>query len=277
MFDPRRITPQSLDLVDRVVEAMVSEAGAADRSIMIIGAHCRDLLHAGFGRGDLLRSTTDVDIALAVNGDKEYQRITSGLSRSGTTNLRYLIAGIAVDVVPFGGIEDPVGTSALVGRLEPIAVFGFQEVFDQAMDLLTPSGFRVRLPSPAGYAALKLKAWCDRSALREYKDAADIATACSWYQQNDDLRASLYDAGTDRMETLIEADMDVDIALLNLLGKDIADVIGDVRVSELARSWALTDRDMLAVQFAREKSRTHPDRATAHREITALTRFLASG
>lgn len=75
LVDPHRIGTQSLGLVDRVVNALVSNSGATDTSIMIIGAHCRDLLHASFGRTDLLRSTSDVDIGVAVDGDAEYQRI----------------------------------------------------------------------------------------------------------------------------------------------------------------------------------------------------------
>ncbi|WP_238815562.1 GyrI-like domain-containing protein [Nocardia brasiliensis] len=41
-----------------------------------------------------------------------------------------------------------------------------------------PSGYRIRLPTPAGYAALKLQAWCNRSANSEYQDAADLTSAC---------------------------------------------------------------------------------------------------
>ncbi|MFD4402900.1 hypothetical protein ACFWPH_09060 [Nocardia sp. NPDC058499] len=189
---------------------------------MVIGAHCRDLLHTAFGRADALRSTSDIDIALAVKGYHEYQRITADLPRTGATGVRYSIANTAVDVVPFGDIEDPTGTTPLPGRTESLDVFGFQEVFDRSIELLIPSGYRIRLPTPAGYAALKLKAWCDRSVNGEYKDAADIATACGWYQQDDDISASLFDPESGRVELLIRAEMDVDVASLYLLGQDVA-------------------------------------------------------
>jgi len=246
LFAPQRIEVQSLDLIDGVVAELISAAKANETSIMVIGAHCRDLLHAAFGRTDLLRSTNDVDIALAVNGHSEYQKITSALPRSGTTDIRYSIAGVAVDVVPFGDIEDPAGTTSLPGRGESLDVFGFQEVFDQSIELLMPSGYRVRLPLPAGYAALKLKAWCDRSANGEYKDAADIATACGWYQQDNDIRASLYEPDTGHTDLLIRADMGVDLAALYLLGGDISEVLGKARVGELAAAWTRADREMLA-------------------------------
>lgn len=244
---------------------------------MIIGAHCRDLLHVAFGRTDLLRSTADVDIALAVSKYEDYRRITSALPHSGTTDIRYSVAGIAVDVVPFGEIEDPTGTTPLPGRTETLDVFGFQEVFEKSLELSLPSSYRIRLPTPAGYAALKLKAWCDRSANGEYKDAADLATVCGWYQQDEDVRSRLYEPATGRADLLIRADMDVDLASLYLLGEEIADVLGETRVSELATAWKVADRQVVATYFARERSRTNPDRSAALTAIEAMTSFITSG
>lgn len=271
MFAPLRIGTQSLDLIDSVVVELISGAEADEISIMVIGAHCRDLLHTAFGRTDLLRSTSDVDIAIAVNGDAEYRRIIAALPRSGTTDIRFSIAGVAVDVVPFGDIEDPAGTTSLPGRTESLDVFGFREVFAQSIELRLPSGYRVRIPVPAGYAALKFKAWCDRSANGEYKDVGDIATVCGWYQDDADIRAALYGARTD---LLIRAELDADLAALYLLGEEIADILGRVRGAELAAAWDRTDRELLAHHFARHRSRTHPDHAAANRAILALNNFL---
>lgn len=220
---------------------------------MVIGAQCRDLLHEAFGRADRLRSTSDVDIALAVEGYAEYQRVTSRLPPSGSTGIRYSIAGITVDVVPFGDIENPAGTTALPGRREPLDVFGFQEVFDRSIVVPTPIGHHIHLPTPAGYTALKLKAWCDRSVNGEYKDATDIATACGWYQDDETVRESLYGPDAERVELLIRADMDADVASLYLLGQEISSVLGDTRVAELAAAWTLTDQAMLTEYFARER------------------------
>jgi predicted nucleotidyltransferase len=116
-----------------------------------------------------------------------------------------------------------------------------------------------------------LKAWCDRSVNGEYKDAGDIATVCDWYQQDDDIRTSLYQTDNGRVDLLLRADMDVELASLYLLGEDISAVLGKVRVDELAAAWACTDREILAEFFARERSRTHPDRVRARNAITALT------
>ncbi|MGY0501405.1 hypothetical protein ACWZHB_23200 [Nocardia sp. FBN12] len=261
-----------MDLIDSVVVALISGAETNDAAIMIIGAQCRDLLHTGFGRIDLLRSTYDLDVAIAVDGDAAYRRIIAAHPRSGTTDIRFSIAGMAVDVVPFGDIEDPVGTTSLAGRKEAIDVFGFREVFAHSIELRLPSGYQVRIPTPAGYTALKLKAWCDRSANGEYKDAEDIATICAWYQGDADITASLYEIRTD---LLIRAELDVDLASLHFLGEEVADLLGPVRLAELSAAWDRTDRDLLAHHFARHQSRTHPDRAAAHRAVRALNNLLA--
>lgn len=271
MFDPERIDEQSSDLIDKVIAELVSATGANDASIMIIGAHCRDLVHTSFGRTEGLRSTNDVDIAIAVAGDADYRRIVAALPRSGTTDIRYSIAGIAVDVVPFGEIEDPTGTTVLPGRKDSLDVFGFREVFSHAEELVLPSGNRVRLPTPAGYAALKLKAWCDRSVNGEYKDAEDISIACSWYQNDPDIRAELYGPRTD---LLLKAEVDVDTAALYLLGEHISTVLGTTRVAELSESWKRTNRDLLIEYFARQRSKTHPDRVAARQAVDSLTAFL---
>lgn len=271
MFDPQRIDIRLLDLVDRVIAELVLTKKADGASIMVIGAHCRDLLHASFGRADPLRSTDDVDIAVAVDGDAEYDRIVSTYPRSGTTEIRYSIAGAAVDVVPFGEIEDPQGTAVLSARKDSLDVFGFREVFTHSIELPLPCGAQVRFPTPPGYIALKLKAWCDRSVNGQYKDAGDIAIGCSWYQDDADIRESLYGP---RADLLLRADMDVDIASLHILGEEISAILGEDRVSELSEVWKRTNRELLAEYFARQKSTIRPDRAAAHRAIDSLTTFL---
>ncbi|MGW5316207.1 hypothetical protein [Nocardia thailandica] len=273
MFDPKRPHGPSADLVDTVIKELVSRSGADPETIMIIGAHCRDLLHAAFGRADPLRSTSDVDLGIAVAEDGQYRQIVSVLAPSGTTDIRYAIAGITVDVVPFGDIEDPEGTTTLQGRKDSLDVFGFREVFAHVWELRLPSGHTVRVPTPAGYTALKLKAWCDRSIIGEYKDAGDIAIACSWYQEDTDgVHAALYE---DRTDLLVRAEVDVDVAALYLLGEEISTLLGRTRTADLRGIWIRTDRDLLAEYFARQRSRTSPDRPTAHRAIGALTDFLS--
>ncbi|MFC8531644.1 hypothetical protein [Nocardia sp. NPDC057227] len=270
MFDLGNVEPSSLVLLDRVVAELSSLTGADERSLMLIGAHCRDLLHQAFGRTDTMRSTDDVDVALAVSGPAEYHRITSALPRSGATDVRYSVADIPVDVVPFGGIEHPAGTARLPGRRESIDVFGFQEVFDRSDELTLPGGSRIALPTPAGYAVLKVKAWADRSAHFEYKDASDIATLCSWYQRDPEIGKLLYST---RLDLLQRAELDTDVAALYLLSEEIAEVLGAEREAELTAALESTDLGILAHHFAKARSSSKPNTASATSELIALTDF----
>ncbi|MFC8044220.1 hypothetical protein [Nocardia sp. NPDC057353] len=270
MFDLEVIGPDSLELIDRVIAEMVSLTDADERSLMLIGAHCRDLLHQAFGRKDAVRSTEDVDVALAVSSPADYDRITSRLTRSGTTDVRYSVAGIPVDVVPFGSIENPAGTTHLPGRREPIDVFGFREVFARSEELRLPSGSRIALPTPAGYAVLKLKAWADRSANFDYKDAGDIATLSSWYQQDSDIEKLLYSS---RIDLLEKAELDSDVAALYLLSEQMTELLGAERTVELAAAWASTDTEVLIHHFARARSTAMPDSDSARSQVSALTNF----
>jgi predicted nucleotidyltransferase len=117
-----------------------------------------------------------------------------------------------------------------------MSVWGFKEVFSAAPPLPLPGGSNVRIPTVAGYAALKLAAWLDRSAYGEYKDASDIAAVLSWYAESIDVQNRLYDT-THGQDILVQEDVDDQAAAARFLGEDIATVIGDALMAELAERW----------------------------------------
>lgn len=154
---------------------------------MLVGAVARHALHVAHGHTYPLRRTDDLDLALAVRGWDAFETLTSRLRpvRSSTSTIRYEIAGHRVDLVPFGKlVEQPDGVVTPVRRGEAMSVFGFQDVYAAAHEIVLAGGLRARVPTVPGYAALKLKAWADRSAAHEYKDAADLAVAMHWYQDD---------------------------------------------------------------------------------------------
>ncbi len=103
-FDLTAIDPTRLEPVATVVGEMVIKADIRPDTVLLVGAHCRDLLHMAFGHNVALRSTRDVDIALAVAGWDQYRQITAGFPKFGDTGIGFLIGGQVVDVIPFGGI-----------------------------------------------------------------------------------------------------------------------------------------------------------------------------
>lgn len=97
------------DAVAPVVEEL-QRTGADIADLMLLGAVCRDVLHQAAGHRSTLRRTGDLDLAIAVSSWESYDAITSGLMRvRNGTNIRFLVAGTPVDLVPFGEVESPDG------------------------------------------------------------------------------------------------------------------------------------------------------------------------
>lgn len=237
MLDVARCDPALLQLPDAVVtELLARSAGLHSRDVMIVGAHCRDILRSALGQESGLRTTEDIDFGLALANWGAYDELTKKLELTGDTGVRYTVARVPTDLLPFGEVERPAGTVTPPARREPMSVWGFAEVFEASYPLHLPGAGTIRIPTIAGYTALKLAAWLDRSAYGKYKDASDIAAALYWYSELPEISARLYD--TDHgMDLLVEEEADYPVATSRVLGQDIAVLIGDSRLSELAARW----------------------------------------
>jgi predicted nucleotidyltransferase len=249
VIDLSRVSARFYDLVTPVVDELVTEIGIDPGRILLVGAACRDILHAGFGHTFAVRATTDTDLGIAVDDWTISERIESRFRRTGSNGIRYRIAGTSVDIMPFGSIEDPEGVSLPAARGEQLVVFGFGDVYDRAMPLCLPDGRQIRLPQPAGYAALKLRSWIDRSVHYGHdKDAKDLALAAHWYQNSPVITERLYGSDTG-FELLQELDFDAEIAATRLLAHDLAGQLSPINREDLTRRWAETDPLSLARDF----------------------------
>ena len=196
--------------------------------VMLVGARCRDILHRRYSAVPPQRKTEDIDIAIAINSADEFKRLRDRFAAPRSPWQRLSIAGMSIDVVPFGGVEAPPGffMSADGHKLH---VSGFREVF-AASELYQLSGIdgidtgvAFRLPTPAGLAALKLHAWLDRYPEGQYKDAIDLALIIAWYD-NDDL--SLWDTYFALECSHVEFDGDPDLMAAYVLGDQISALLG---------------------------------------------------
>jgi len=237
MLGPLRSDPALLHTVDVVVaELSANSTRLRAGEVMLIGAVCRDIVQSALGHDFPLRATADIDLGLAIVNWAAYDELTSKFPAAGRTGIRYQVAGVPADLMPFGAVEDPPGTVTPTTRRVPMSVWGFAEVFEAALPLPLPNAGIIRIPTVAGYAALKLAAWLDRSAYGEYKDASDIATVMYWHLKSPEVNTRLYD--TDRgHDILLQEDYDDAAAAAHVLGEDIVDVIGGSRLSELAERW----------------------------------------
>ncbi|ROR83160.1 Predicted nucleotidyltransferase [Plantibacter flavus] len=236
--------PHVFEIVDAVVQELPTFVRAGSQ-ILVIGAQARDIIHSALGHRSALRSTDDLDLAIVVSDWDHYLAIIEDRPAIGQNGIRFRIAGFPVDIMPFGGVEQPKGTVTPPPRVDGMNVFGFEAVRTQSAEVLMPSGDSVRIPQPAGYAALKLRAWLDRAPIGIMKDAGDIAVALYWYSESPEVSKRLYDSED---TTLLERyDWDPSRAAGALLGSDIATLLGAVDGTALAQAWgAGVDEQRLA-------------------------------
>lgn len=228
-----------------VLTAIKARAETVGLEFMLVGAVARDLIHRGLGFDSRLARTTDVDIAISVPDREAYQRLVSGLEAEGDTRIRFRVHNVPVDFIPFGKIERPPGTAEPHLDGHRIDVFAIQEVFDSADSYHLPEGVFVRVPTVAGYAAMKIKAWIDIGHLGWTKHARDFNYVCSWYRNTPTLISSLYSVGVDD-DLLVLADFDQDLAAMYLLGRRIRQAIGEDLAGNLANLWTPQSRDNMA-------------------------------
>lgn len=203
---------------------------------MVVGAWCRDIQHHALGHRFATSATRDLDLALALSSWDAYRALADAFPRVGDTGIRFRIADITVDLLPFGDIEDPQGTAQPPTRDEKLSVWAFEEVFAASLSLTLPAVGAVRIPTVAGYAAAKLGAWLDRSAWFEAKDAADLGLVLYWYGESGAVHERLY-ATAAGSEILIAESADVPLAAARMLGVHVATTIGSGRLAELLERW----------------------------------------
>lgn len=97
-------------VLQRVVEAVLSAAPQLKAGdIMLVGALCRDVLHEGLGHTFATTATQDLDLALTLSSWDAYRKLAAAFPAVGDTGVRFLVADAPVDLLPFGGVEEPQG------------------------------------------------------------------------------------------------------------------------------------------------------------------------
>ena len=153
MLDLHKVPDTLLDPVGRVVDAALDAAAELTPDhVMVVGAWCRDILHSALGHTFPTTATRDLDLALALSSWDAYQALAASFVPVGNTGIRFRIADADVDLLPFGGIEDPQGVVEPPTRRLALSVWAFDEIFAASLPLaLTdplsnpdPDGRRVR-------------------------------------------------------------------------------------------------------------------------------------
>lgn len=223
---------------------------------MVIGASARDILSEAIVGVPPARATADVDVAVAVPSWPAFESLTADLPRVGRSHHRFLVAGVQVDVVPFGEIETD---ERLIdwGDGTRMRVLGLSEAFARAETVRLPGGVEALVPTVAGLAVLKLVAWSDRR-LETRRDAVDLQTILGWYATAE-LLEELYET---ELGLLLVHDFDPVLASCHRLGRHMAGLLG-ATTAAVAR---LIDGDGLT-RLAADMPRSVDDQLAALRAL----------
>lgn len=247
-----------LDLADkkdlRPLAALIRDLRAAvpAADVMLVGAMARDvlLLHA-YGI-ELPRATTDIDIALAVLDWAAFNKMRDALLASGKFTTRtktlhklvYVDLNIAIDLIPFEGVEDAKGNIAWPPEnAEVMSLIGYREARASAITVGLPYDQQLVMVSLPMLAVLKIFAWIERHLTEPRKDARDLdAILCNYLKAGNDDR--LYSKAAHLLDS---PTYDYDLAGAWMCGRDVRNTLEDQsnRTSQIvAQLNSMLDREI---------------------------------
>ncbi len=254
-LDFKRVRRSTLTQVAAVVSDL-SERGATPSSLMLIGAHCRDVLQYAGGFAEDGTATHDIDFAMESKNLQEFGRVTFGLHKSGDTGIRFNIAAEMVNLIPFGDISQGRGVVLRPPNgPDSINVRYLSEVFQSSLELPLPSSSPIRVPSLAGYTLLKLQAFADRIKFHRYKDFEDLVLVLRWLEStwsDGDINTDLLDRAFNHFGDKF----DVSSIPIVELGLDIRKLANDSLEDVIAELPATLDSQMEQLIFTHDPART---------------------
>lgn len=166
-----------------VLKAATETQGA---DFFVIGALARDLLLEVVHGAEVRRATRDVDVAVALSDWGAYEAVVQILVdrhdfvRGGPPHRLEHSERDPLDLVPFGGLEDPPGAVAWDSDARVMSTLGLREAYETAVEILLDGDLPVKVASLEGQALLKLVAWRDRPFERR-RDAEDFCLLLRMY------------------------------------------------------------------------------------------------
>ncbi|MFD2285806.1 hypothetical protein GJU39_22225 [Pedobacter petrophilus] len=170
-----------------ILEPVISEMLAVLQEVFskfeidfyLVGAVARDINLSVNQELASTRMTKDVDLAITINDQGQYNRIKSELVSTGLFEVHeseaiklFYKGAVELDLLPFGKIEEPDGNVKLTDPTFVLHMPGFTEIYPFVQDVELTDGQRIKVCSMEGIIMLKLLANDDRP--QRTKDISDI-------------------------------------------------------------------------------------------------------
>lgn len=205
----------------RIIDQVTNEL---DISYVVVGATARDLvLHLGYG-ADIRRATTDVDFGIEVDSWLAFEKLKQALLTNNFTATRtehrlYAPNGTAIDIVPFGTLEDRLSNIQWPPRGDiEMNVLGFKEAHENSIKVTIQRDPKVEISvaTSQGLALLKLISWSDRGAGIRKKDALDFLYLLENYEKIPEVTERVFEVDG----LMDQYDWELTLASAHLLGVD---------------------------------------------------------
>ncbi|RYE15391.1 MAG: hypothetical protein EOP45_18530 [Sphingobacteriaceae bacterium] len=209
-----------------VFDALEQAFDAVGIDFYLIGALARDVWYSKEDK--VFRTTKDVDFAVLVGSQKEYEDLKAHLiaqnkfhSIRENSFVMLTPSGVQVDILPFGEIEIDEEIKLEGIGLANIKVNGFMEVYQSGTEQVQiETGHHFKIATLPAIALLKFIAFDDRPEHR-LKDARDIANILMHFF---DLQTELiYEQHSDLFG---EEDLNLEEIAAIVIGREIRKIIG---------------------------------------------------
>lgn len=222
----------------RLVRAVQAVAHPRGIEFFLMGAAARDLMLRYAHGISATRLTEDADFAVMVRDWTAYEDLRAGLIAGGdftarpgpaTHRLRHS-GGLALDIVPFGGVEREDRKLAWPpDHATVFDCFGMNEAFGASVTVRLPEGVQLKVAPVPALTVLKICAWQDRKHTHPARDAPDLMLFL-----RHSMDCGVFDRAVSEHADLFEADDFDHVEVgVRLLARDIAALVGRLGVERL--------------------------------------------
>ncbi|MCP5498108.1 MAG: nucleotidyl transferase AbiEii/AbiGii toxin family protein [Leptospiraceae bacterium] len=180
-YQPILLNKITDEVVIEILNAIIPVFKELKIEYFVVGAFARDLELFAKGHDDPpTRKTNDLDLAVMLSSEEEFNRLKNKLTQMDgfelhdTEPIKIIYKDkYEIDLLPFGEIQNEKGQVELKAQKAfTLDMPGFSEVFGSTNIVKTDQGFELNVCSLPGVVLLKLLAWNDRK--HRTKDIEDI-------------------------------------------------------------------------------------------------------